>query len=81
MRISRWPAPGVVRRVTAEIDIYRSAGAMIAQHGEEALLEAGMRADTLLEKGDLVGYRAWLRILTAIRELQKATPAESDALH
>jgi hypothetical protein len=33
-----------------------------------------MRADTLLEKGDLDGYAVWKRMLRAVEELQRAEP-------
>ena len=35
------------------LDIYRSAQVLIRQHGEDAALEAAMRADAMLEKGEL----------------------------
>ncbi len=36
-----------------EIAIYRSANVLIHEHGEAAGLEAAMRADAVLEKGNL----------------------------
>ena len=36
-----------------EIGIFRSATALIHEHGEDADLEAAMRVDAALEKGDL----------------------------
>lgn len=56
--------------MTSDLDIYRSAKAMIEQHGHAAALEAAMRADRMLADGDLDGQRVWLRILKAIDELQ-----------
>jgi hypothetical protein len=38
-----------------EIDIYRSADVLIHEHGEDADLEAAMRPDAMLAKGDLEG--------------------------
>ncbi len=38
----------------SDLDIYRSAQVLIREHGE-ATLEAAMRADAMLEKGDLEG--------------------------
>ena len=35
-----------------EIDLYHSANVLIHEHGEVAALEAAMRADAMLEKGD-----------------------------
>ncbi len=36
-----------------DLDIYRSADVLIREHGEDAAIEAAMRADAVLEKGDL----------------------------
>ncbi len=58
--------------MTSNLDIYRSAKALIDQHGEfEAELHAAQRADELLEAGDMDGrrdvcsdlrfFRLWLR--------------------
>ena len=33
-----------------------------------------MRADAMLEKGDLDGYAVWKRILRAVGELQETVP-------
>ena len=38
-----------------DLDIYRTAKILIREHGEEALVHAAIRADELLEKGDLDG--------------------------
>ncbi|NKB44799.1 MAG: hypothetical protein GKS03_11035 [Alphaproteobacteria bacterium] len=61
--------------MTSEKDIYRSAKLLIDQHGEDATTHASMRADELLEAGDIDGERVWLRILDAVRELQNLEPA------
>ncbi len=46
------------------------------QHGQDAPIHAAMRADAMLDKGDLDGYAAWKRILRAIEELlSKERPA------
>jgi hypothetical protein len=38
-----------------DLDIYRSAPVLVKQHGQDAPIEAAMRADAMLEKGDLDG--------------------------
>ena len=53
-----------------DIDIWRSARVLIDQHGPDAPIEAAMRADAMLEKGDLEGYGVWKRILQALGELR-----------
>ena len=41
----------------AEIDIYRSAKLLIDQHGDEASIEAALRADEFLDQGNIDGRR------------------------
>ncbi len=38
-----------------DLDIYGSANLLVNRHGEDAAVEAAMRADAMLEKGDLDG--------------------------
>ncbi len=45
------------------LDIDRSAKLLIDRHGDEAPIHAAMRADELLDKGDLDGAAAWRRIV------------------
>ncbi len=52
--------------MTSDLDIYRSANLLIKQHGEDAPIHAAMRADAMLEKGDLGGYAVWKRVLRAV---------------
>ena len=40
-----------------------------------------MRADAMLEKGDLDGYAVWKRILRAVEELQRAEPGPGVEVH
>ncbi len=67
--------------MTSEIDIYRSAKLMIDQHGEGAAIEAAMKADAMLDKGDLDGCAVWKRILKAVEELQGPAPEPGEAVH
>jgi len=53
-----------------DLDIYRSAQVLMKQHGPDAPIHAAMRADAMLEKGDLDGYAVWKRVLRAVEELQ-----------
>ncbi len=52
-----------------DLDIYRSARLLIDQHGQDALLEAALKADELLDAGDLDGQAVWMRIRKAVVEL------------
>ena len=57
-----------------DIDIYRSAAAMIKQHGEDAALQAAMKSDALLKKGDMEGAKVWREIVKKIDFLQAQKP-------
>ncbi len=59
-----------------DLDIYRSANLLVKRHGEDAPIHAAMRADAMLDKGDLDGYEVWKRIVKAGEELlSKERPA------
>ncbi len=59
-----------------DLDIYRVANLLVKRHGQDAPIEAAMRADAMLDKGDLDGYAAWRRIVKAVEELlSKERPA------
>ncbi len=47
---------------------------LVKQHGQDAPIHAAMRADAMLDKGDLDGYAVWKRILRAVEELQRVEP-------
>ncbi len=64
-----------------DLDIYRSANLLVKQHGEDAPIHAAMRADAMLEKGDLDGYGVWRRILRAVKELQGTKPEPGVRVH
>lgn len=57
-----------------EIDTWRAAAEMMRQHEEDAALEAALKADAHLEKGDMEGFRAWKRIVDAINTLERSEP-------
>ena len=55
--------------MTSDLDIYRTANLLIQQHGEEAAIQAAMKADEMLAKGDMDGKAVWMRVIEAIEEL------------
>ncbi len=67
--------------MTPNLDIYRSAAVLVKRHGQDAPIHAAMRADAMLEKGDLDGGAVWKRILKAVEELQGAAPKSGEAVH
>ena len=59
-----------------DLDIFRTANVLVKQHGQDAPINAAMRADAMLDKGDLDGYMVWRRVLQAVEEPpQKTKPA------
>ncbi len=64
-----------------DLDIYQSANLLVKQYGGDAPIEAAMRADAMLEAGDLDGYAVWRRILRAVDELQGMAPGRGVAVY
>ncbi len=67
--------------MTSDLDIYRTAAVLIKQHGQDAPIHAAMRADVLLEAGDMDGLAVWKRILRAVEELEGTLPKPGEAVH
>ncbi len=67
--------------MTSDIHIYRSAHELIKQYGDAADIEAAMRADELMEAGDMEGEAVWLRIVKAIEELLAKERPEGEKVH
>ncbi len=64
-----------------DLDIYRSANLLIKRHGQDAPIHAAMRADAMLEAGDLDSYAVCRRILRAVGEVQGTVPKPGEAVH
>lgn len=60
--------------MVSDLDVYRAANALIKELGNDASFEAAMKADKLLEAGDLEGKAVWLRILAAVDEILRTRP-------
>ena len=67
--------------MTTDLDIYRSAHALIQRHGDAAAIEAAMKADAMLDKGDLDGAAVWRRIVAAVNDIQREEPAVGERRH
>ncbi len=57
-----------------------SAQALVKQHGQDAPIHAAMRADAMLEAGDLDGYAVWKRIQWAVEDFLNE-PVAGERLH
>ena len=64
-----------------DLDIFRSACLLVKQHGDDAPIQAAMRADAMLAKGDLDGYAVWKRIIQAVEKLQATAPVPGAKVH
>ncbi len=67
--------------MTSDLDTYRSAHELIKQYGKDAPLHAAMRADELLENGDVEARAVWMRILRAVEELLLREPPGGTVTH
>ena len=67
--------------MTSDLDVYRSANELIKQYGDAANIDAAMRADELMDAGDMDGEAVWLRIVKAIEELQSEERPGDGAVH
>ncbi len=67
--------------MTSDLDIYRSASLLVKRHGQDAPIHAALRADAMLDKGDLKGVAVWRRVLRAVEELQGTEPKSGEAVH
>ena len=63
-----------------KIDVFRTANLFIQQYGEDAAIQAAMKADEMLERGDLDGKAVWLRVGKAVEELLSKTPPQGTSL-
>ena len=67
--------------MTSDLDIYRSAQVLVKHHGTDAPIHAAMRADAMLDKGDLDGFSVWKRIRRAVEEMQREIATVGDQIH
>jgi hypothetical protein len=66
--------------IFAELDIWRAAQLLVKRYGDDAAIQAGMRAEELPARGDDDGAATWRAIIRAVEELQRATPWEGEAV-
>jgi len=51
------------------LDLYRTARILIDQHGDDAALEAAMKADHSLAAGNIDAANVWRGVVNAINDL------------
>jgi hypothetical protein len=57
-----------------KIDVWRTASALVTEHGRDAHFVARLRADALLAQYDVDGHLLWKRITKAVREFRRDKP-------
>ncbi len=67
--------------MTSNLDIHRAATMLIEQRGEDAPIHAAMRADELMEAGDIVGQAVWKRVLKAVDELLSESRPDGEQIN
>ncbi len=67
--------------MTSNLDTYRCAHLLIKRYGDDAPIEAAMRADGCLAAGNKEGEAVWLRIVKAIEELLSKERPEDAKVH
>ena len=55
--------------ILTDWELWACANEAIRQHGADAVIHAAMRADALLESGDLDGVAIWRLIISRIETL------------
>jgi len=54
---------------------------LVERHGPDVAIGAARRADELLAGANPEGYAVWKRILAAVAELTRTTPAEGERIN
>lgn len=64
-----------------DVDIWLTANLLIETHGENAGLQAALRADNALDGGFPGIVNVWMRVMRAIEELQRTSLKPDEALN
>lgn len=64
-----------------DIDIWRTAQLLISQHGEDAEIQAAMRADCVFEQAHGAAELVWKRVMKAIQILARTSPLPGTSRH
>ena len=67
--------------MTSDLDIFRSAQAIIKRHGDGATMHTAQRADEMLAAGDIEGQAIWKRIFRAVKELLARDRPKEQPVH
>lgn len=65
----------------SDLDIWRAAQGLLKAYGERAVFEAAERADQAIAKGDVQAEFTWMRVVRAVRELERQSPGPGEGKH
>ena len=65
----------------SELDVWHAAEQKRKLYGADAAIHAAMRADKLMDQGDIGGFGMWKRIVAALVEFDRAMPRSGEARH
>ena len=64
-----------------EIDIWRAAEQIRKFYGADAATHAAIRANKLMDQGDIEGFDMWKRVVAAANELDRLAPRDGETSH
>ena len=64
-----------------DIDTWRAAEQMPKLYGADAAIHPAMRADNLMDQGDIEGFDMWKRVVAALNELERVKLRVGEARH
>jgi hypothetical protein len=64
-----------------DIDIWRAAEQMRKLYGADAAIHSAMRADKLMDQGDIEGFDMWKRVVDAVSELDRVVLRDGETSH
>ena len=72
---------GVTPPPPSDVEVWCGATQLIEQFGEEAAIQALVRAQGALELGNTSNYELWQRIAIAVQELKRTKPNDGEAIN
>jgi hypothetical protein len=65
----------------SNVDVWRTASALITEHGKDAGFVAALQADAQLAQYDVDGHLMWKRVRKAVREILRDRPTDGERIH
>jgi hypothetical protein len=72
---------GITTPPPSDAEVWCGANQLIEQFGEQAAMQALLRAQGALELGNTSNYELWQRIAIAVQELKRTKPNGGEAIN